>query len=92
MEKNQLSFQFYSNAGSAGECASEFILDEGVITTQDIAERTNYKLSGGQYILPHLPVEQVAYGPGRRFIMAFRNYIVVIWGYVSLGVRFYTRC
>ncbi|XP_052766949.1 alpha-mannosidase 2-like isoform X2 [Mya arenaria] len=64
MEQNPLQFHFYRSQISSGECRADFSTPKGVISTLEISQKTNYKSSGGDYVLPHPPVDKVAYGAG----------------------------
>ncbi|KAH3844392.1 hypothetical protein DPMN_086650 [Dreissena polymorpha] len=59
--QNPLTFHLTGGRPVNGQCSSEFNIPRGVVSTQDLAERTNYKSSGGDYILPHPSIEQAAY-------------------------------
>lgn len=65
VEKNPLPFNFFQGyVHNKGQCQASFDYPKYMISTLDLAERTNYTLNGGDYEIPHLPLSEVAYGHG----------------------------
>lgn len=64
-EKNPLPFNFFQGyVRNKGQCQTSFDHPKYMISTLDLAERTNYTMNGGDYEIPHLPLSEVAYGHG----------------------------
>ena len=64
MIKNPLSFNLNGWKVNHGQCRAEFSVPKDVISTQDLAERTDYNTyDNGMYSLPHAELKDVAYGP-----------------------------
>lgn len=62
MANNPLSFNFYHGSTNAGQCRAEFTVPKEIVSTVDLAERTDFNtLSNGQYNVPHAQLDDAAY-------------------------------
>lgn len=67
IRKNPLSISFNGWKVNEGECRAEFSIPKHVVSTQDLAERTDFNTyNNGMYDIPHAPLQDVAYGPNVR--------------------------
>ncbi|WAR20083.1 hypothetical protein MAR_001921 [Mya arenaria] len=95
MEQNPLQFHFYRSQISSGECRADFSTPKGVISTLEISQKTNYKSSGGDYVLPHPPVDKVAYGAVRSILdsmvrkLHIYNDLTFIWAEIVFFSRWW---
>jgi len=67
--ENSLKFSFFQAHVNNEQCRPKFDSPSNVVSTLDLKHRTNYTNDGGDYAIPQLPVNEVAYGPGEVFIV-----------------------
>lgn len=62
-----MPFSFKKWGVNDGECRAEFSVPKDIVSTQDLAERTDFKTYlNGLYDIPHAPLKDAAYGPNVR--------------------------
>ena len=63
LEDNPINFHFKPGNLNYGQCKSDVSVQDNVVSTLDLADRTDYKLYlNGEYNIPHVPLETAAYG------------------------------